>query len=156
MHETRIVIEPGKQETVMESLFDAPPERLFKAFTEPDLIVQWWGPQIYTTTVDRLEAKPGGIWRFVQHDSQGHEYAFHGVFHAVVPPECLVYTFEFEGEPGHVLLETVVFEENNGKTRLIDTTVFQSVADRDAMVAAGMESGAVESMLRLADLLKRL
>jgi len=92
----------------------------------------------------------------VQHDADGNEYAFHGVFHDVNEPEQIVYTFEWEGLPGHVLLETITFEENAGVTTLTDTSVFQSVEDRDGMIANGMEGGAQESMDRLAELLKRM
>jgi uncharacterized protein YndB with AHSA1/START domain len=72
-----------------------------------------------------------------------------------VAPERLVYTFEFEGMPGHVLLETVTFEEQDGKTKLTDVSVFQSIEDRDGMISAGMEEGAVESMDRFAELLAK-
>lgn len=70
--------------------------------------------------------------------------------HAIVPPERIVQTVEFEGVPGHVLLETATFEEHDGKTRL----TAQSFEDRDGMVQAGMEDGAVETMDRLAELLR--
>jgi uncharacterized protein YndB with AHSA1/START domain len=102
-----------------------------------------------------MDVRPGGAWRFVQRDPDGNEFAFNGVYHEVLPPERLVYTFEFEGVPGHVLLETVTFEELDGKTRLTDRSVFQTVEDRDAMVQSGMESGAKEAMDRLAELLAR-
>src|SRR5205823_9575981 len=133
--------------------FDAPRELVFKAHTDPQIIPQWWGPRSLTTTVEALEVRPGGLWRFVHHDAAGNEYAFHGVYHAVAPPERLVYTFEFEGAPGHVVLETVTFEDVQGKTKLTDVSVFQTVEDRDGMLRSGMEEGATESMDRLAELL---
>ncbi len=151
--ETIFQVEPGKQETVLTCSYAAPPELVFMALTDPALVPQWWGPRRLTTRIDKLEARPGGLWRFVQRDADGAEYAFHGVFHEVAAPGRLVYTFEFEGEPGHVLLETVTLEVQDGKTMVTDRTVFQSVEDRDGMVAVGMESGAVESMERLAELL---
>jgi len=156
MPKMNLIAEPGKQEIVMTRLFDAPRELVFKAYTDPNLIPQWWGPKNLTTTVDKMDVREGGVWRFVQRDSEGNEYAFHGVYHAIVSPERLVYTFEFEGMPGHVLLATVTFEElNDGKTKLTDRSVFQSVEDRDGMLQSGMEEGAAESMDRFAELLAK-
>jgi uncharacterized protein YndB with AHSA1/START domain len=155
MAKTDLVAEPGKQAVVITRIFDAPRELVFKAITDPGLIPQWWGPRRLTTTVDKMDVRPGGVWRFVQRDQDGNEYAFNGVYHAVVPPERLVYTFEFEGMPGHVLLETVTFEEHDGKTTATDTPVFQTVEDRDGMLASGMEEGAVETMDRFAELLAK-
>ena len=117
---TDYVIEPGKQELTMTRIFDAPRELVFKAFTDPKLVSQWFGPRTYTTTVDKMEARPGGLWRFVQRNQNGDEFAFHGVHHDVVAPERIVATFEFEGVPGHVLLQTVNFEPLGQKTRLVE------------------------------------
>lgn len=152
---TTLIAEPGVQQIVLTRVFDAPRELVYKAMTDPTLIPNWWGPRRLSTIVEKMDVTPGGTWRFVQRDPEGQEFAFHGVYHEVQPPERLVYTFEFEGAPGHVLLETVTFEELDGKTKLTDTSVFQSVEDRDAMVQAGMESGAKESMDRLAELLAK-
>lgn len=156
MTKTIFVAEPEKHEVIITRVFDAPRERVFKAFTDPNLIPQWWGPKRYTTTVDRMEVRPGGVWRFVQRDESGSEFAFHGVYHETTSPERLVYTFEFEGVPGHVLLATVTFEElKDGKTKLTNASVFQSIADRDAMLRTDMEKGASESMDRFAELLTK-
>ncbi len=153
MTKTILIAEPGKQELFSTRTFDAPPERVFKAYTDPALIPQWWGPRHLTTTIDRMEAKSGGSWRFVQRDAEGHEFAFHGVYHEVKPPSRIVDTFEFEGTPGHVLLETATFEEQGAQTRLTVQVVYQSVEDRDGMIASGMEQGMDEGMDRLAELL---
>ncbi len=142
----------GRQETITSRVFDAPRELVFKTITDPALIPRWWGPRYLTTVVDTMEPRPGGQWRFAQRDTQGNAYAFHGVYHSVTPFEQIVQTFEFEGLPGHVILETMTFEEIDGKTRMTNTGVFQSLADRDGMVAEGMETGAIESMERLAAL----
>jgi uncharacterized protein YndB with AHSA1/START domain len=147
---TKLVAEPGKQEIVITRLFDAPRDRLFKAYTDPDLIPKWWGgPGEGRTTVKQLELRPGGIWRFVERDVQGKEFGFHGVYHEVVTPERVVNTFEYEGEPGHVVLDTATFEERNGKTLLTQHSVFQSVEDRDGMLQSGMEEGVNAGMDRL-------
>jgi uncharacterized protein YndB with AHSA1/START domain len=150
---TGITAESGKQEFVIARIFDAPRELVFKAYTDPKRIPEWWGPKRLTTTVDRMDVIPGGIWRIVQRDPDGNEYAFHGVYHEVLAPERLVGTFEFEGTPGHVSLETTAFEEHNGKTRLTSRSVFQSVEDRDGMLQEGMEEGVIETMDRFAGLL---
>jgi uncharacterized protein YndB with AHSA1/START domain len=155
MTETVLIAEPGKQEIVVTRVFDAPRELVFKTITDPDLIPQWWGPKYLTTTVERMEVKPGGIWRYIQKDAKGNEYAFQGVYHGIDAPERLVYTFEFEGIPGHVLLETVRLKDQNGKTKMIDQSVFQSVEDRDGMLTSGMEEGANETMDRLTGLLSK-
>jgi uncharacterized protein YndB with AHSA1/START domain len=126
---------------------------VFKAFTDPKLMEQWFGPREYKTRVEKMESRPGGLWRFVQTDKNGNEFAFHGVHHDSVAPEWIVATFEFEGVPGHVLLQTVTFEPLGDKTRMVEQLVFQSVADRDGMVASGMQEGSDDSMERMAELL---
>jgi uncharacterized protein YndB with AHSA1/START domain len=153
---TRILAEPGKQEVVITRVFEAPRNLVFNAYTDPRLIPQWWGPRYLTTTVDKMDVRAGGMWRFVQLDAKGNEYAFHGVYHEVKAPERLVVTFEFEGMPGHVSLETETFEEFEGKTKWTGRSVFQSVEDRDGMLKSGMEEGASETMDRFAELLVTL
>ncbi len=151
---TKLVAEPGKQEIIVTRLFDAPRERLFKAFTDPQLIPQWWGgPGERRTVVDQLDLRPGGTWRFIDHDEAGTPHGFHGVYHLVEAPERLICTFEYEGEPGHVLLQTVTFEARGKQTLLTEQSVFQSVADRDGMLQSGMESGLEAGMKRLDALL---
>ena len=103
-----------------------------------------------------MDAKIGGIWRFVSRDAGGHEYAFHGVYHEVASPKRLVQTFEFEGIPGHVQLETATFEEFEGRTKLRARSVFQSVEDWDGMLQSGMGEGAAETWERLAELVAKV
>jgi uncharacterized protein YndB with AHSA1/START domain len=156
MSKTEYIIEPGKQEIRATRVFDAPRELVFKACTDPNLIPKWWGPRAYSTIVDKMDVRPGGSWRFLNGDGAGNEYGFHGVYHEVNAPDRVVQTFEFEGVPGHVVLETARFEEFEGKTKLLQQSVFQSVEDRDGMVQSGMEKGASESMDRLAEVLAEL
>jgi uncharacterized protein YndB with AHSA1/START domain len=156
MTKLNLIAEPGKHSIEMWREFNAPRALVFKAFTDPKLVSQWWGPREYTTHVDKMEVKKGGIWRFVQRGADGSEYAFNGVYHEITSPERLVYTFEYEGMPGHVLLETVTFEEHGGKTKVIDSSVFQTIEDRDGMLQAGMESGVKDSWDRMDELLKTL
>jgi uncharacterized protein YndB with AHSA1/START domain len=156
MGKLTLVAEPGKHDILMSREFNAPRELVFRAFTDPALIPNWWGPKSTTTVVDKMEVKKGGVWRYIQRDDHGSEFCFNGVYHDIVTPERLVYTFEFEALPGHVLLETVTFEEHNGKTLMKDLSVFQSVADRDGMIQSGMEGGAEDSWDRFEDILKAL
>jgi uncharacterized protein YndB with AHSA1/START domain len=156
MPKTDYVIEPGKQEIISTTVLDAPRELVFKAYTDPKLFAQWWGPRRYEIKIDKFDSRPGGSWRVIHVASDGGQHAFRGVNHDVVAPERIVATFEYEGVPGHVALQTATFEPLGNKTRLVAHQVFQSVADRDGMVASGMEQGANESMERLAELLERM
>ncbi len=155
MTQAVVTVVPARHDIVLTREFDAPRELVFKVYTDPRAIPHWWGPRSLSTTVDQMDVRPGGTWRFVQRDAGGNEYAFHGVYHEIVPPERLVQTFEFEGMPGHVALETVTFEDLGGRTRLTTTSVFQTVEDRDGMVASGMSRGAIESMDRFEALLEQ-
>lgn len=146
-----------EQEMIMTRVFNAPPEFIFKAYIDPNFIPQWWGPKRLTTTVVKMDVRPGGIWRFILRESDGNEYIFKGTYHEIVPPKLLVYTFEFEGMPGHVTVETVTFEqERDGKTKLTSKSLFQTVEDRDIMLNLRVGGGAAESMDRLSGLLKYL
>jgi uncharacterized protein YndB with AHSA1/START domain len=147
---------PSDREIELTRVFDAPCELVFKAFTDPELIPRWWGWRDSTTIVDKMDVRPGGLWRFVSRGSDGVEYAFNGEYREVVPPERLVYTFEFEGMPGHVLVETLTFAEHDGKTTLTDHSLFDSREERDGMLETGMESGAAESMDRVEELLQTM
>ena len=157
MSKPEIIVNPGSLEIVTKMTFNAPRELIFKAYTDPDLIRQWYGPRFLTTEVDKLDARPGGQWRFLNRDPEGNVYAFHGVYHDVVAPERLVQTFEYEGMPGHVVLETAVFEDlGGGKTRVETQSIFQSIEDRDGMVASGMEVGINDGYDRMNELLASL
>jgi uncharacterized protein YndB with AHSA1/START domain len=155
MSDMKVVADPGTHDILITRSFDAPRDLVFKAFTDPDAVRQWWGLRSSETVVAELEARAGGRWRFVQRDGEGNEYGFHGVYHEATAPERIVYTFEFEGMPGHVLLETITFEEQDGRTLMTDVSVFQSVAARDGMLQSGMESGAAESHERLDEYLAK-
>ena len=153
-----ITAEPGKQELFITREFDAPRELVFRAFTEPDLLIQWMGPRNLTMTIDVYEARQGGSYRYVHSDAEGNSYAFRGVFHEINAPERAIQTFEFEGMPeaGHVSLETATFEMlPDDRTRVIMHSVFRSVADRDGMVMSGMEGGLTDGFSRLDELLSK-
>jgi uncharacterized protein YndB with AHSA1/START domain len=155
-NQTQVKVEPNKQELFIIREFEAPRELVFKAFTDPKLLVKWLGPCDLTLKIDKFKGGSGGAWRFVHIDGKGNEFGFHGVIHEELPPERIIRTFEFEGLPesGHVVLETARFEAlgDGTRTRLIIQSVFQSVADRDGMVQSGMEHGVRESHEKLDEL----
>lgn len=155
MTKPTITIDRAKREMVMTRVFDAARELVFKTYTDPKLLPQWWGMG-GTTTVDKMDVQPGGLWRYVQHDDSGNQYAFSGVYQEVVPPERLSYTFEFEAMPGHVLVETILFEEEDGKTKLTSTSVFETLEDLEGMLQSGAEDGAAVTWDRLAELISTL
>jgi len=158
-NKTTITAEPGKQEILITREFDAPRELVFKAFTDPEIYVQWLGPRELTMTLETFEPRSGGSWRYIHKDNDGNEYAFHGVNHEVLAPERIIGTFEFEGLPeaGHVILDTARFEMLPGnRTKLSIQSVFQSVADRDGMLQSGMERGVNDSYECLDELLKTI
>lgn len=144
---------PSDRETLITREFDAPRDLVFKAMTDPDLIPRWWGPG---TTVDKMDVRPGGTWRFVHRMPDGSEFAFRGEYREVVPPDRIVQTFEFEPMPGHVSVETATFTERDGRTLLTLRSVFSSKEDRDGVIQRGMEKGVVETHDRLAKLLVQL
>jgi uncharacterized protein YndB with AHSA1/START domain len=156
MSKTVITAEPGAAQIIVTREFDAPRDLVFRAHTDPDLLEQWLGPRAFSMVVERYETRHGGRWRYVHRDSQGQEYWFRGVFHGDPSPDSIVQTFEFEGAPGHVMLTTTTLEPRGGRTLMRAVTSFQSVEDRDAMVAADMETGARDSGERLEELLDEL
>src|SRR4051794_26599347 len=99
MNKMNVTAEPGKQDIVLTRTFNAPRALVFKAYTDPKLISQWWGPRKYETIVDKMEVKKGGLWRYINRGSDGQEFAFNGVYHEIAAPERLIYTYEFEGMP---------------------------------------------------------
>lgn len=156
MGKTHIVAEPGVPQIVITREFAAPRDLLFRAHVDPEMLVRWLGPRDLTMTIDQNDVRNGGTWRFVHRDAGGNEYGFHGVFHGDPSPDGAVRTFEYEGAPGHVSLETLTFEERGDKTLLRTNAVYQSVADRDAMIESGMESGVEDGYARLDELVAAL
>ena len=156
MTEMQVTAEPGVPQVLTSRRFDAPRDLVYRAFTEPELLQQWLGPRRYTMEVERFEVRDGGTWRYVFSDDAGGTDGFHGVFHGVPSPQGIVQTFEYEGAPGHVSMDTVTFEEREGRTTVRTNSVFQSVEARDAMVDAGMAGGMSEGYEQLDELLEKL
>lgn len=138
----------GEREIRVERIFDAPRERVWRAHTDPDLLRRWWG-RGNPLDVERYELVPGGHWRFVEHTDDG-SHGFEGRFSEIEAPRRLVMTFEWDGLPGHVALQTLELDElEDGRTRLRSTSLFMTGADRDGMVQSGMEGGMNESYAAL-------
>jgi uncharacterized protein YndB with AHSA1/START domain len=156
MSKTDITAPPAIPQIIIAREFDGPADLVFRAYTEPELLVQWLGPRDLTLTVDRYDIRDGGKWRYVHRDAEGNEHGFHGVFHGDPSPDAIVQTFEYEGVPGHVKLDTVTFEDRHGRTLVRTVSSFQSLEDRDGMIASGMERGVVDSGERLDALLATL
>jgi uncharacterized protein YndB with AHSA1/START domain len=147
---------PSEREIHVERIFDAPRERVFAAYTDPELISEWWGPHGTTAIVDVMEVKNGGRWRFVVRNSDGSETAFRGTIREITPPERIVQTFEWEGMPGHVSVDTAEFEDlGDGRTKIVTTSIFHTTEERDGMLESGMEGGLNETYERLDALLAR-
>ena len=145
---------PSDLEIVMVREFDAPRELVFEAHSSCEQMARWWGPRKYKLTVCEMDFRADGAYRFVQRGPDGDEHGFRGEYREIVAPERIVWTFEYEGMPGHVSVDTLTLEDiGNGKTKLTAHSRFDSVEDRDGMLQSGMETGAAETWDRLAELL---
>ncbi len=154
--ETQIDADPGLPVIRIVREFDARPEHVFRAWVEPELIVQWLGPRDLETRLDRWDATTGGSYRYGQHRNGQEIAAFYGSFHEVRPSSRLVQTFTWAGMPDGVSLDTMTFEALPGdRTRVVAVSVVESIGARDAILASGMERGVVEGYLRLDALLAR-
>ena len=149
---------PSDLEVVMMREFDAPRELVFEAHTKCEHLDKWWGPRKYTLALCEMDFRPGGKYRFLHRGPDGdEEHGFRGEYREIVPPEKIVWTFEYEGMPGHVSVDTLTLEDIGGeKTRLVAHSLFDSVEDRDGMLQSGMEEGAGETWDRLAELLAEM
>ena len=152
-HETEIMADPDVPLVRISREFDAPPAKVFRAHTDPELLVQWLGPRQHEMRVDHYDCRTGGSYRYL-HVSDGNEFGFHGCFHEVRPSEVIVQTFTFEGVPDQVALERLVLEDlGDGRTRLTATSLVDSFEGRDAFLASGMDEGVRQGYQRLDELL---
>ncbi|MQB01030.1 MAG: polyketide cyclase [Actinobacteria bacterium] len=147
---------PSEREIVMTREFDAPRDLVFEAHTSCEHMSRWWGPRKYEFASCDIDFRAGGKWRIVHRGPDADEYAFYGEYREIVRPERIVWTFEFEGFPGSVSVETLTLEEHDGKTTLTATSVYDTVQERDEMLQSGMEEGARETMERLDEYLEQL
>jgi uncharacterized protein YndB with AHSA1/START domain len=149
------VTTPTDREMVMTRVFDAPRDLVFEAHTSCEHLRNWWGPRKYEIAECDIDFRPGGTWRVV-HRAEGEEHVFSGEYREIVRPERIVWTFEWGGLPGHVSVETLTFEEHDGKTTLTGRSVYDTVEDRDGMLTSGAEEGAAETYDRLDEYLETL
>lgn len=152
-HETEIVADPTVPLIRITREFDATPNQVFRAHTDPDLVVRWLAPFDYEMGIDEWDCRDGGSYRY-HHLDGGAEHAFRGCFHLVRPSEVIVQTFTYEGEPDGVALERLVLVDlGNGRTRLEATSLVETFEGRDAFLASGMEDGIRDCYRRLDALL---
>jgi uncharacterized protein YndB with AHSA1/START domain len=143
------------REVRIERIFNAPRDRVWTAMTTPELVAQWWG-RGNRLVIERMELERGGHWRFVEHSDHG-VHGFEGRYRLIQPPERIEQTFEWDGLPGHVAIETMTLEDlGDGRTRLVTTSLFHTVEDCDGMLQSGMESGVNESYAALDRVLETL
>jgi len=153
IHETDIDVDSRVPLVRITRDFDAPPEKVFRAHTDPELLAKWNGPRSLQMRIDHYDCRTGGSYRYL-HVRGNEEFGFHGSFHEVRPSELIVQTFTYEGDPDGVALERIVFTGlGDGRTRLTATSLVDSFAARDAFVASGMEVGIREGYERLDEVL---
>jgi uncharacterized protein YndB with AHSA1/START domain len=149
------ITKPSDREIRIERIFNAPRDYVWKAITDPSLLAQWWG-RGNKLVIEKFELQRGGHWRFVEHSDHG-VHGFEGRFREVAPPERVVQTFEWDGMPGHVAIETLTLEDlGDGRTRLVNVSLFHTAQERDGMLQSGMEGGLNESYAALDKVLETL
>ena len=146
----------GDRELHIERIFNAKRDRVWQAMTDPALVAQWWG-RGNKLVIEKLEVKRGGHWRFVEHSPEEGTHGFEGRFREVRPPELLEYTFEWDGQPGHTVVDTTTLEDlGDGRTRVVVNSLFLTAEDRDGMIQSGMESGLNQSYDALDKVLEKM
>jgi len=146
---------PSDREIRVEREFDAPRDLLWRAHSEPILVARWWG-RGNPLAIERMEFERGGHWRYVER-ANGEEHGFEGRYREITPQERIVRTFEWDGMPGYVIIETAEFEDlGDGRTRLVVTSQFFSTQERDGMLHSGMEGGMNDSFKALDRLLAEI
>jgi uncharacterized protein YndB with AHSA1/START domain len=146
----------GDRQIRAERVFNAPREKVYEAMTDPELIPQWWGRHKDTTTVEELDVRVGGRWRFVSDGPDG-SHGFSGIFRELEEPSRVVQTFEWDGMPGYISVDSAELEDlGDGRTRVVSTSTFHFGEERDGMLSSGMEIGMGESYDRLEELLETL
>jgi uncharacterized protein YndB with AHSA1/START domain len=141
------------REITMTRVFDAPRRLVFEAWSKPEHLLRWFGPPSCPIVSCEMDFRPGGAWRFILRGPDGRDMGMRGVYREIVRPERLVSTESFDDYPGESL-NTTTFTEENGKTTLTTTVLYESKEIRDAVIQSGMERGAGETYERLADHLK--
>lgn len=150
------VTTPAEREIHIERIFNAPRERVWKAITDPALVAQWWG-RGNKLVVEKMEVARGGHWRYVEHTPDGQSHGFEGRYREVTPPERLVSTFEWDGMPGYVIINSMTLVDlGDGRTKMLTTSLFHTGEERDGFLQSGMESGLNQSYEALDRLLESM
>jgi uncharacterized protein YndB with AHSA1/START domain len=154
VNETAVEADPNVPTIKIVREFDAPRERVYRAWTDAELVAQWLGPKDTPTRIDHWDLRTGGSWRYASMRDGEEIASFYGSFHEARPNERLVQTFTWAGAPDGVSLETATFEDaGDGRTRVTLLSVVESFEIRDAVIASGMEVGVVEGFEKLDELL---
>ena len=141
-----VLTTPTDTQILMVRDFDAPPELVWRAYTEPELVSRWWPGKRGTMQSCEIDFRVGGAWRYVMVASEGFEVAFHGEYQEIADGERIVNTEVFEGAPGPGIVVTTVFSEVDGRTRLEMLSECGSQEVRDIILGSGMETGAQEGL----------
>ncbi|MEP6773996.1 MAG: SRPBCC domain-containing protein [Chloroflexota bacterium] len=154
MSNRNVVAEPNQHSIVATAVFNAPRDLVFKVMNDPELITEWWAPRGCTTTVEKMDFRTGGGWRYIVEDTKGNNWTFHGIYHTIEEPVRTITTSEYEDSAGQVSLETVAFEDHESGTKVTTISVFQSIESRDGMIESGMtEDGWID---RFSELLEKI
>jgi uncharacterized protein YndB with AHSA1/START domain len=152
MSELEIEIPQDEPVVIFRRVIKAPPELVFRMYTEPEHLRRWFGPRHLELVVCEIDLRVGGRYRLVHRAPDGQEFAFHGEYRMIEPPHRLVKSFVYEGTPDNEAVDTFTFAPVAGGTLIACRTVHSSIAARDAHVAYGMEDGLTDSYQRLAEL----
>jgi len=153
MVENSFTIDKDALEITIIGTFNATPEALYQAYTDPLQIPKWWGPDAFTVEVTELDTRIGGSWRFIYATPGQEPFAWSGIYQELDPPRKIVSSFVFEPNPGHVHIGTVLIDDqHNDTTKVTETLKFMHAADLDDMVAQGIQQAQFERQARLANL----
>jgi uncharacterized protein YndB with AHSA1/START domain len=147
------------REIVIERVLDAPRELVWEAMTNPEHVIHWWGPNGFTTTIEKMDFRVGGVWKHVMHGPDGANYPNSSVFQEIVKPERIVYSHggAREGGPGAHFLSTWTFEALGDQTRLTIHMLFDTPEERDFVVKEfGAIEGGKQTLARLAEYLPHM
>jgi uncharacterized protein YndB with AHSA1/START domain len=140
-----VVTLQGDTEVLITREFNAPRHLVYKAYTTPALVRRWWAGRRGQMTVCEIDLRVGGTWRYVMTSSEGFEVAFHGTYREIVADERLVHTEVYEAMPDAEVVNTIAFEEADGRTTLTVLVECGSREIRDGMMGSGMEVGMQEA-----------
>lgn len=158
IHSKMTVTTPSDREFVLSRVVDAPRALVFEAWTKPEHVRNWWGCGDLSLTTCEIDLRPGGAWRYVMTGADGTEYPFKGVYSEIAPPERLVYTEVYDVEPysDFEALNTVLFTEEDGKTRITSTILHKTTEARDGHLNSGVQEGAAKTYENLERYLQTL